>query len=74
MPRIGAILQGTGSLVRVFAPNATSLRVCGDWNGWNEATAVDLATADGGFWEGTRRGPRGRRPLRAARRPGHRRA
>ena len=51
MPRIGAILQGTGSLVRVFAPDATSLRVCGAWNDWKEDTAVDLARADGGFWE-----------------------
>jgi 1,4-alpha-glucan branching enzyme len=52
MPVIGAVLQGAGSLVRVFAPNATSLRVYGDWNGWNEATAVDLAAAGGDFWEG----------------------
>ena len=51
MPLIGAVLQGAGSLVRVFAPNATSLRVYGDWNGWNEATAVDLAPVGGGFWE-----------------------
>jgi 1,4-alpha-glucan branching enzyme len=52
MPLIGAVLQGAGSLVRVFAPNASSLRVYGDWNGWDEATAVDLAAAGGGFWEG----------------------
>jgi 1,4-alpha-glucan branching enzyme len=52
MPLIGAVLQGAGSLVRVFAPNATSLRVYGDWNGWNEDTAVDLAAAASGFWEG----------------------
>src|SRR5215212_6494857 len=52
MPLIGALLQADGSLVRVFAPNATSLRVYGDWNGWDEATAVDLAPAGGGFWEG----------------------
>jgi 1,4-alpha-glucan branching enzyme len=52
MPLIGAILQGAGSLVRVFAPDATSLRVYGEWNGWNEATAVDLAAAGGDFWEG----------------------
>jgi 1,4-alpha-glucan branching enzyme len=52
MPLIGAVLRGAGSLVRVFASNASSLRVYGDWNGWDEATAVDLAVAGGGFWEG----------------------
>jgi len=52
MPRIGAVLQGAGSLVRVFAPNATSLRVYGDWNGWDEATAVALTPSGDGFWEG----------------------
>src|SRR5215217_6317363 len=52
MPLIGAVLQGAGSVVRVFAPDATSLGVCGEWNGWNEATAVDLAAAGDGFWEG----------------------
>ena len=51
MPSIGAVLQGTGSLVRVFAPNASSVRVHGDWNGWNEATAVDLTPAGNDFWE-----------------------
>lgn len=69
MPLIGAVLQKAGSLVRVFAPNATSLRVYGDWNGWNEDTAVDLAAADGGFWEGNVAGLVAGRPLRAARRP-----
>jgi 1,4-alpha-glucan branching enzyme len=52
MPRIGAALQGAGSLVRVFAPNASSVKVYGDWNNWNEAVAVDLLSTGDGFWEG----------------------
>jgi 1,4-alpha-glucan branching enzyme len=52
MPRIGAVLQGPGSSLRVFAPNATSLRVYGAWNGWNEATAVGLTATGDGFWDG----------------------
>jgi 1,4-alpha-glucan branching enzyme len=52
MPQIGAIPQDAGSFVRVFAPNATSLRVYGDWNGWNEAAAVSLTSPGDGFWEG----------------------
>jgi len=49
---IGAVLHGAGSQVRVFAPNATSVKVYGDWNGWNEASAVALARGGDGFWEG----------------------
>ena len=52
MPGIGAVPQGAGSRVRVFAPNATSVKVLGDWNAWDEATALDLPPAGGGFWEG----------------------
>ena len=51
MSRIGAVVQGAGSRMRVFAPNATAVQVCGDWNGWDEATAVPLARS-GDFWEG----------------------
>jgi 1,4-alpha-glucan branching enzyme len=36
----------------VFAPNATSVRVVGDWNGWAEATAVALVPTGDGFWDG----------------------
>lgn len=52
MPLIGAILRGAESVVRVFAPNATSMRVFGDWNGWNESTAISLTFTGDGFWEG----------------------
>jgi 1,4-alpha-glucan branching enzyme len=52
MPLIGAVPQGTGALVRVFAENATSVRVLGDWNGWDEATAVDLTPDGDGFFAG----------------------
>jgi 1,4-alpha-glucan branching enzyme len=51
MPEIGAVFQGAQSLVRVFAPNASSVKVYGEWNGWNAATAVDLTPVGGGFWE-----------------------
>jgi 1,4-alpha-glucan branching enzyme len=50
--QIGAVPYGTGSTVRVYAPNATSVRVHGDWNGWSEATAIALAPAGDGFWDG----------------------
>ena len=68
MPQFGAVLQGPGSLVRVFAPNATSVKICGDWNGWAESTAIDLVR-NGDFWEGPGQSPHRRRPLRATRRP-----
>ena len=51
---IGAIPSGTGSKVRVFVPNATSLSVIGHFNDWNDSTAIPLTLDPGGscFWEG----------------------
>ncbi len=51
MALIGAVPRDGGSDVRVFAPTATSLRVRGDFNHWEETTAVPL-TRDGDFWAG----------------------
>ncbi len=42
----------SGTFVRVFAPNAAAVGVIGDFCGWNEASAVALASTGGGFWEG----------------------
>src|SRR4051794_23411951 len=52
MPTIGTIPEGGGSRVRVFAPNATSVRVVGDWNGWAEVTAAALTSTGEGWWDG----------------------
>jgi 1,4-alpha-glucan branching enzyme len=54
MASFGATLRAggePGSTVRVYAPNATSLKVIGDFNAWNQATGVALAPTAGGFWE-----------------------
>ncbi len=52
MTQFGAFPQGGGSLVGVWAPNATALAVIGDFCAWNTAAAAPLMPMGGGLWEG----------------------
>ena len=48
----GARKADNGTLFRVWAPNAKSVSVVGDFNGW-DATADPMHRIDGGIWEAT---------------------
>ncbi|MGE3107890.1 MAG: alpha-amylase family glycosyl hydrolase [Phycisphaerales bacterium] len=48
-PGVGAIPYPGGTTFRVWAPNATSVRVAGTFNGWSP-TANPLASEGGGSW------------------------
>ncbi len=36
---------------RTWAPNATAVSVCGDFNGWNDSVNMAQRITDGGIWE-----------------------
>ncbi len=45
--------HGAGASFAVWAPNASSVSVIGDWNGWNHASSPLSPRSDGsGIWEG----------------------
>ncbi len=48
-PGVGAIPYPGGTTFRVWAPNATSVRVAGNFNGWS-TTANPMASEPGGVW------------------------
>lgn len=48
---MGAIVAPDGVGFRVWAPNAETVAVIGDFNGW-DATGVPLARENGGYWYG----------------------
>jgi 1,4-alpha-glucan branching enzyme len=53
------LLDGGGARFAVWAPNAESVSVIGDWNGWNPAADWLAPRADeSGIWEGEARGAR----------------
>jgi 1,4-alpha-glucan branching enzyme len=61
--RLGAHADATGTRFSVWAPNARSVSVVGDWNGWNGNADLLRPRADeSGIWEGRVDGAR----------PGHR--
>ncbi len=41
-----------GTIFAVWAPNATSVSVVGDWNGWNERSNFLQSCGGSGIWEG----------------------
>lgn len=47
---MGANLVGNVCSFRLWAPNAREVRVIGDFNGWNEATATFLDHEADGYW------------------------
>ncbi|MBO7520120.1 MAG: hypothetical protein J6T73_05010, partial [Clostridia bacterium] len=47
---LGSFLSGDAATFRVWAPNAKSVRVAGDFNGWNYE-ANYLNRISGGVWE-----------------------
>jgi 1,4-alpha-glucan branching enzyme len=58
---LGCQLLGpeSGARFAVWAPNAASVSVIGDWNGWNRSAHPLSVRADGsGIWEGTIMGVR----------------
>lgn len=46
---MGAILHADGTAFRVWAPNAASVAVVGDWNAWSE-TADPMTPEGDGYW------------------------
>jgi 1,4-alpha-glucan branching enzyme len=47
------LADGSGAHFAVWAPNAATVSVIGDWNGWNAAANLLAPRADGsGIWEG----------------------
>ncbi len=51
--QLGCHLVRSGALFRVWAPNARSVSVIGEWSGWNPAAHPLRVRADGsGIWEG----------------------
>ncbi len=46
----GSFLKGNIATFRVFAPNAKSVAVVGDFNEWN-ADSHQMTRCDGGYWE-----------------------
>ena len=47
---LGSFLQDGGALFRVWAPNAVSVSVVGDFNEWNTETHF-MSRTNGGIWE-----------------------
>src|SRR4030095_1965043 len=54
---MGCLLGKNAATLRLWAPNAASVAVIGEWNGW-DANADPLVARDDqtGIWEGTPRG------------------
>jgi 1,4-alpha-glucan branching enzyme len=52
--KLGAQLTGDGARFAVWAPNAASVSVVGEWNGW-DPKADRLRPRDHGVWEGEAR-------------------
>lgn len=52
--KLGAhIVEGTGTYFAVWAPNARSVSVIGDWNDWRAGADPLTPRASSGIWEGT---------------------
>ena len=49
---LGAHLVEGGTAFAVWAPNAKSVHVIGDWNGWDKSTQALQARGMSGIWEG----------------------
>jgi 1,4-alpha-glucan branching enzyme len=49
---LGAHLQEGGAAFAVWAPNASSVHVIGDWNGWDKGSQALQARGSSGIWEG----------------------
>ena len=47
---LGSFLQGDAAIFRVWAPNAASVSVVGDFNNWDK-NANPMKRTDGGIWE-----------------------
>jgi 1,4-alpha-glucan branching enzyme len=50
--------EGDGVLFSVWAPNASSVAVIGDFNGWDTGADTLIVRGDSGIWEGTVRSAR----------------
>ncbi len=50
--RLGAHLVEGGTAFAVWAPNARSVHVMGDWNGWNKSAHALSPRGSSGIWEG----------------------
>jgi len=50
--KLGAHLNGEGATFAVWAPNADSVSVMGDFNGWNRTANQLQAREASGIWEG----------------------
>src|SRR5919106_752462 len=49
--RLGAHLVPGGAIFGVWAPNAESVSVIGDWNGWGPSAQPPGARGGSGIWE-----------------------
>src|SRR5438132_1047189 len=49
--KLGAHFLGDATHFAVWAPNAVSVAVVGDWNGWDSRTHPMKATGDSGIWQ-----------------------
>src|SRR5204863_742965 len=49
--KLGAHLVPGGAIFGIWAPNAASVSVIGDWNGWNPGVHPLEARGDSGIWE-----------------------
>src|SRR5260370_8242180 len=49
--KLGAHFLGDATHFAVWAPNAVSVAVVGDWNGWDSRTHPMKATGDYGIWQ-----------------------
>jgi 1,4-alpha-glucan branching enzyme len=49
---LGAHLRQDGTAFAVWAPNASSVQVIGDWNNWNKTDHPLQARGSSGIWEG----------------------